>query len=92
MEAAFNAHDASPVSPLCRYGGADAAEPADGARKVGIEAWFAEVLQRLSHVRIVALESAVAGDAAFQVGTFTSGARAEAASATGTTSERTCSF
>jgi uncharacterized protein (TIGR02246 family) len=87
MEAAFNAHDASALASL--YADTAVLMPPNQPMvhgRVGIEAWFAEVLQRLSHVRIVALESAVAGDTAFQVGTFTSSARAEAgASVTGTT-------
>ena len=75
LEAAFNASDAVALASLY----SDTAilmppnEPMVGGR-TGIQAWFERALVRLRSVRIVAVESTVAGDQAFQVGTFTTAA------------------
>jgi uncharacterized protein (TIGR02246 family) len=81
MEAAFNAHDAAALASLY----AESAilmppnEPAVSGRPA-IQAWFEEVLSRLRSVRILVTESMIEGDQAFQAGTFTSSAHADAAS------------
>ena len=80
MEAAFNAHDAAALASLY----ADSAilmppnEPAVSGRPA-IQAWFERALSRLRSVRILVTESSIEADQAFQAGTFTSSADANAA-------------
>jgi ketosteroid isomerase-like protein len=73
LEAAFNARDAAALASL--YSDAAVLMPPNEPMVRGraeIEAWFERALSRLRSIRVLATESIVEGDRAFQAGTFTS--------------------
>lgn len=81
LEAAFNASDAVALASL--YSDTATLMPPNEPKvsgRAGIQAWFERALQRLGRVSIDPVELSVAGDQAFQVGTFTSAPRTEATS------------
>jgi uncharacterized protein (TIGR02246 family) len=81
LEAAFNARDAAALASL--YSDAAVLMPPNEPMVRGradIEKWFERALSRLRDIRVVATESSVEGDWAFQAGTLTSSANAGTAS------------
>ena len=77
MEAAFNARDAVALAAL--YSDTALLMPPSEpmvSGQAGIQAWFERAFRQLGSVSIVPLESTRLGDQAYQVGTFTSTARA----------------
>jgi ketosteroid isomerase-like protein len=84
MEAAFNAHDAAALASL--YGDTAILMPPNEPLVRGraeIQEWFERALSRLRRIRILVAESMIEGDQAFQAGTFTSSANADASSSAG---------
>jgi ketosteroid isomerase-like protein len=82
LEAAFHARDAAALASL--YSDDAALMPPNEPMVRGraeIQAWFERALARLRRIRVLAAESLVEGDRAFQTGTLTSSA-ADAASST----------
>jgi ketosteroid isomerase-like protein len=97
LEAGFNANDAVALASL--YSDTAVLMPPNEpmvSGRAGIQAWFAQALQRVSSVSILPVESTVVGDHAFQVGAFTS--RGQAGANSSVTTDRppgrgsTCCF
>jgi ketosteroid isomerase-like protein len=75
LEAAFNARDAAALAALYLEAAIlmPPSEPMVRGR-AEIEKWFEQAVSRLRSIRVLATESIVEGDRAFQVGTLTSSA------------------
>jgi ketosteroid isomerase-like protein len=83
LEAAFNAGDAAALASL--YSETAILMPPNEpmvSGRVDIQAWFERTLSQPRIVRVIAIESKIDGDQAFQIGTFTSAVTTDAASST----------
>ena len=83
LETAFNASDAAALASLYSETAIlmPPNEPVVSGRRA-IQAWFEQALPRVGQVGIVPIQAIVAGDHAFQVGTFTTSSKAGGMSST----------